>query len=124
MLEHGFFIGAGLIFWAQIIPSRPFEPRLDYPKRALYLAMTVLWGNVLDLSFMLVTQPSYTYYAAISRTPGMVSAVTDEHLAGGIMDISSTFILITLILVMLGLWLQADEKASNAMTEQLLQSRA
>lgn len=124
VLEHVFFLVTGLIFWAQIIPSRPFEPRLDYPKRAAYLGLTVLWGNVLDLSFMLVTTPTYAYYAALSRPAGMVSAVTDEHLAGGIMDVTSTFILITLIMVMVGLWLQADEKAADAMTKQLLQSRA
>jgi len=110
-LEHAMFLVVGLLFWAQIIPSRPLKPRMNYFKRAAFLGMVALEGNVFGFFFLFATTPIYTHYAQIARTPDMISAVADVHYAGAVMDGADTFILIVVIMALLGLWLQAEEES-------------
>lgn len=111
--EHMCFIFGGLVFWSQFIPSLPFKPRIGYLPQALYFFVVALWGNVLGWAFMFSTTPSYPYYARLPRTPDMLSAITDQHIAGGVMDAADTAIFITCIIVAFGLWLMAEERKSD-----------
>ena len=119
--EHVCFLFGGLVFWTQFIPSLPFKPRLGYLWQALYFFLAGLWGNVLGWAFMFSTTPSYPYYARLPRTPDMFSAIVDQHIAGGVMDIADTAIFITCIIVAFGLWLQAEERKSDFEAAQLPQ---
>lgn len=114
ILEHVLFLGTALLFWAQIIPSRPLQPRMNYFKRAAFLGLAALEGNVFGFFFLFATTPIYAHYAQIARTPGMISAVADVHYAGAVMDGADTFIIISVIMALLGLWLQAEEASVKA----------
>lgn len=111
--EHLCFIFGGLVFWSQMIPSLPFKPRIGPLAQALYFALAAMWSNVLGWAFMFSTTPSYPYYVRLPRTPDMISAITDQHIAGGVMDATDIVIFISCIIVALGLWLLAEERKSD-----------
>jgi len=129
IMEHLLFLGTALLFWAQVIPGHPQRHpanryqrvktetgRLSYPQQALYIAAAVLVLNVLGAIFVFSFVPIYQYYATLIRTPGMPSVVVDQHYAGAAMDIPGTFIFFGAMMIVLGLWLQEDEREGNAET--------
>ncbi len=111
--QHLCFIWAGLFFWSQVIPWRPGRPRLSYPRRAAYLILGGLASNLLDTVFMFSTGVIYPYYAALPREPGAITVLEDQHIAGAIMSVSGTVIITVMVMVMIGLWLQATERLSD-----------
>lgn len=121
--EHALFLLTALLFWGQILPSFPFKPRLGYAGQIIYLFAATLQGNLLDWFLMTATTPIYGYYAALPRTPDMVSAIVDEHIAAGIMMVTSIFAFVLLLMVTAGLWLIEEERRSEAATAQLLAQR-
>lgn len=114
--EHACFLFGGLVFWSQLIPSLPFKPKLKPLGQAVYFGLAAMWGNVLGWAFMFSTAPSYPYYAHLARASGMIPAIVDEHIAGGVMDIADTAIFISCIMIALGLWLREVERQSEAET--------
>lgn len=121
--EHICFLVVAVFFWSQFIPSLPFKPRLSYVAQAGYLALAAMWGNILGTAFIFSTTAIYPYYAALPRAAGVISAVVDEHIAGGVMDAADTTIFISLIIVTLALWLRDDEQRQAAMDAQIAASR-
>jgi putative membrane protein len=133
IMEHLLFLGTALLFWGQIISSDPQRRpatrrlsvkhesrRLSYPKQALYLAGAALILNVLGAIFVFSVGPIYQYYALLIRAPWMPSVVVDQHYAGAAMDIPGTFIFFGTMMIVLGLWLQEDEREGLAETEPQL----
>ena len=114
--QHLCFIWAGLFFWSQALPWRPGRPRLSYPRRAAYLILGGLASNILDTVFMFSTGVIYSYYAALPREAGAVSVLEDQHIAGAIMSVSGTIIITCMVMVMIGLWLQASERLDQSPT--------
>lgn len=116
VLEHLCFIVTALIFWAQVIPSRPSRTVLSYPRQAVYLGAAGIVSNVLGSVYIFSTSPLYTHYAALARPAGMMSALVDQHFGGAAMDIPSmlTFFLATIIVI--GLWLQEEERAPDELS--------
>ncbi len=117
--EHICFIFGGLVFWSQFIPSLPFKPRIGPLAQAAYFFLAAMWGNVLGWAFMFSTVPSYPYYASLRRTPDMISAIVDQHYAGGVMDVADTIVFISCIMIALGLWLLEVERKSEREADQL-----
>jgi cytochrome c oxidase assembly factor CtaG len=113
-LQHLCFIWGGLFFWSQVLPWRPGRPRLSYPRRAVYLVLGGLASNILDTVFMFSTGVIYPFYAALPREPGSITVLEDQHIAGAIMSVSGTIVISVMVMVMIGLWLQATERLSEA----------
>lgn len=111
--EHICFIFGGLVFWSQFIPSFPFKVNTNPLGQTLYFFLAALWGNILGWAFMFSTTPSYPHYTHIARTAGMISAITDQHLAGGVMDAADTALFVSCTIIALGLWLQEMERRTN-----------
>ena len=122
-LEHVCFLVTAVFFWSQAIPSLPFKPRLGHIGQTLYFGLAMMWGNVLGWAFVDATTPFYPYYAALPRAAGAISAVDDLHFAGGVMDVTDTFIFISVMIVALALWLADDERRQAAMDAQIAASR-
>ncbi len=116
-LEHFLFLITAVIFWAQIIPSPPFQPRLGYVKRSAFLIAAGIEMNVMAFVLATAPTPSYPYYAALPRTPGMISALADQHAAAGVMDVPSTILIVCAVMALLALWLIADERAAEAQAQ-------
>jgi putative membrane protein len=114
ILEHLLFLGTALLFWAQIIPSRPLRRGLSYLRQALYLGSAAVEMNLIAATFMYSTGPIYPYYAALARPAGTISVVVDQHFAGAVMDVPGTILLFVAICGLLALWLREDERAPAA----------
>ncbi len=99
-LEHLVFLGTAILFWMQAIPSPPFSLHRAFVERAAYLGSVVLLGNVLDVIFIAAPAPLYSYYAALPRQAGMISAMSDQSIAGGIMNGAETMVLVSAILLL------------------------
>jgi putative membrane protein len=86
-LEHLLFLGTALLFWVQVIPSPPWRPHLDDRARAFFVGSAGVVLHLCDFVFILAAVPLYPYYAAVPRTPGMPTALTDQAMAGGVMEL-------------------------------------
>lgn len=83
--EHVSFVLFGCLFWAQVIDSPPFHPRLRHFARAVYATAGSAAGWVLAIVLALAPTPLYSAYASLPSRPGAISALTDQQLAGGMM---------------------------------------
>ncbi len=107
--EHATLLVAGLLFWAQVIPSAPLATSLSYPLRGIFVGAIALLGNMLDTALMFSTRPLYAYYASHPLVSAALTPLEDQHIAGGVMEIFSATILFGAVMILLGLWLRADE---------------
>jgi putative membrane protein len=83
--EHFSFVLFGCLFWAQVIDSRPFHPRLGHFARAVFASAGSAAGWVLAIVLALAPTPLYSAYSSLPSRPGGISALTDQQLAGGMM---------------------------------------
>jgi cytochrome c oxidase assembly factor CtaG len=110
-VEHLLFLTTALLFWVQVIPSRPFTLRLGYVQRAFFVLLAAIEMNIMAFALAIPSTASYPYYAALPRTAGQISAITDQHAAAGVMDVPATVIFFAIIWALLALWLRDDERA-------------
>jgi cytochrome c oxidase assembly factor CtaG len=109
-LEHLSFMVLGVLFWMQIVHSPPLRPQLDQAQRVAYvlLAGTVAWGLAVVLAF--APAPLYAAYAHQASRPGGISALTDQHLAAGIMWGPGSVPYALVIFVTLYRWLDSPRR--------------
>jgi cytochrome c oxidase assembly factor CtaG len=110
-LEHTMFLGAALIFWAQVIPSFPLQPSLTFLRRAGYLFGAALVLHLLSVLIDIAVQPIYSFYGV---GPNVVA---NQAAGGAIMDVSGQVVFTTAILICLGLWLRDDERKEALQAE-------
>lgn len=112
-LERLFYLGAALLFWAQVVPSRPVRRRLTYPEQAVYIgaAGLVLHG----FAFLTATSaaPFYSFYLRHASGGAALSAVADQTSAGAMLDAGGCVILAFTVMALVGLWLGEDEPAGG-----------
>lgn len=114
VLQHGTFLATALLVWMQVIPSRPFKPRLSYVGQAIFMVGLGMFSNVVGCLFIFSTAAFYPYYADLPRAHGAMSALVDQHLAGAAMDVPGTVVLFGAVSLLLWLWLREDERAGRA----------
>jgi len=66
---------------------------------------------VLDVIFIAAPTPLYSYYTALPRSAAMISAMSDQSSAGGIMNGTETVVLVSAIFL---LWRSALRDTRNA----------
>ena len=111
--EHLMFLATALLFWAQVIPTRPSHTVMSSPKQMVYLGLAAVQSNVLGSVFMFSTGALYPYYAALPRSSSDLTLLQDQHFAAAAMDVPATIIFFLGIVALLGFWLQAEENASD-----------
>lgn len=107
-VEHLTFLATAFVFWAQIIPSFPLQPKLSHLWRAGYLFAGGISLHLLSVLIAMAAQPIYPFYGVGS------AALADQTAAGAIMDVAGQIVFTTTILVCLWLWLRDDERALAA----------
>jgi putative membrane protein len=105
-LEHGLFLATGLLYWSQLIDSPPFGSRLRSGQRALYATVGMAVGSVLGLALAFAPSPLYPDYANLVSRPGGISALADQHLAGGIMWVPGSISFTAAIVFFAYRWLE------------------
>lgn len=83
--EHASYLLLALLAWGQVIDSPPYRSALDPPRRAMFAVAVLLPGWVLALLLAFSRTPWYSGYADLAHRPGGISALTDQHLAAGVM---------------------------------------
>lgn len=109
--EHASFLLFGLIAWGQVIDSPPFHSRLDAPRRVAFSVGQMGVGWVLALLLAFASQPWYSFYADVRRRNGGISALTDQHLAAGVMWVPASLPWTLLIFILIYRWLADGQSA-------------
>ena len=103
-VEHGAFLATALLFWAQVIPSFPLQPRLSYLQRAAYIFVAGCVLHLQSIFISIAAQPIYPFYGTSS------AAIADQAAGGATMDVFGMVIFTIALLLCLGLWLRDDER--------------
>mgnify|MGYP001269079933 CR=1 FL=1 len=122
-LEHGLFLGLGIVFWAQVIDQPPFHARLGHFKRVVYVFTATIqaWALAALLSF--ATIPFYAYALLRSR-PGGISALTDQVFGGGIMWVPGSITYSIAFIACLSLWFREEDSKAAAFAQSRVEAVA
>lgn len=116
-LEHGLFLGLGILFWAQVIDQPPFHARLSQFKRALLVFGATIGSWALAGVLAYATAPFYAYAALTSR-PGGISALTDQQFGAGIMWVPGSITYSIVFIACLYLWFREEDARGRTFIPQ------
>ncbi len=92
-LQHGSFVGIGILVWWSALEPKRRRLRGDLWKIGHILAARLL-GMFLGMAFVIIRQPVYTdVYGAGERAFGL-SALDDQRLAGGMMVVLDVLVML------------------------------
>lgn len=121
-VEHATFLLFALFVWGQAIDSPPFHGRLGPPRRCGLVVATIVPQWVLALMLAFATRPWYAAYAHLSHRPGGISALTDQHLAGGVMWVPAALPWALVVFVIVFRWMAEPEGEQPAQTVRATRS--
>jgi putative membrane protein len=102
ILEHLTFIGGGLLFWWPVISatSRQSRWQLSPPGRLLYLFLGTFPQDGVALALQFSRVPFYEFYTHVPRIVTGLDAVTDQTVAGAILQLfgKSSFLVAGLVI--------------------------
>ena len=107
-VEHGLFLGLGILFWAQVIDQHPFHARLGQFKRVVYVFTATIQAWALAGLLAFATSPFYAYAQLPSR-PGGISALTDQQFGAGIMWVPGSITFSIVFLACMYLWFSEED---------------
>ena len=114
-LEHISFVAFGILLWAQVLVSPPLRVRLSAVHRVYYIVATTVVAWLLSLVLAFAPSPLYPAYADLAHRPGGISALTDQHIAAGVMLGPGSVAAMLFVFVGLFRWLgQEDEDVTGA----------
>src|ERR1700694_2973804 len=116
-LEHGLFLGLGILFWAQVVDQPPFHARLSSLSRAVYVFLGTIQAWALAGVLAFATEPYYAYGLLPSR-PGSISALTDQQFGAGIMWVPGSITFSIVFLACLYLWFRDEDARARAFAPQ------
>jgi putative membrane protein len=116
---HLHFVVAGSLFCWATIGLDPVPHRLGYGPRLLLVLMTVPFHAFLGLALLTMHDPiAATYYADQARTWG-ASALDDQRIGAAIMWIVGDVMSVTLSVVILQQWWQAEQRQTRRLDARL-----
>ena len=110
IVEHLFFVGAGLLSWYPVVDPAGQHARFHPLAKIAYLFAFVLPSGVLGAAFAFARQPIYATYASAPRLWGL-SPMDDQALAGGIMWIPGWAIYFVALSIVFALWMRREEQS-------------
>src|SRR6202023_1324583 len=116
-LEHGLFLGLGILFWAQVIDQHPFHARLSSLSRAVYVCLGTIqaWALAAVLAF---ATAAYYAYGLLPCRRGSISALTDQQFGAGIMWVPGSITFSIVFLACLYLWFREEDARGRAFSAQ------
>ena len=85
VLEHSTFLLFGILFWAQVIGTRPARAVMPYSWRIAYVGTTMVVNVALSIFLAFNQHPLYAPYASLIHRPGGISALADQQIGAGLM---------------------------------------
>lgn len=110
--EHGCFIVAGTFFWYPIVGPWPAAERCSRWALVPYLLIADAENSVLGAFMVFSGQLLYPFYAEMPRVAG-ITAVTDQIVAGGIMWVPASILLLVPAVAIVVRALQPTELARS-----------
>ena len=115
-LEHGLYLGAGLLFWWPALGQDPAPWRMSHPIRALYVFLQMPQNTFLAVALLSAGAPLYAHYATLAR-PWGPTPLADQQLAAGIMWFVGDLLFLAAILGLVAAWIRHEE-ASTARADR------
>lgn len=112
-LEHILFIGTAMLTWWPIFSTATVRPRLSEPWQMLYLFAQSLIPTVLGAMITFADFALYPFYAAAPRILGL-SPIDDQQIAGLLMWMGGTFIVLAVLTARFFTWMERDSDESLA----------
>jgi putative membrane protein len=122
LAEHVSYLVAGLLFWLQMISSRPFSQRVAPLRRAALLVGTVAAFTVLGMVLVFGSNVFYSGFPASAHH--VMSVLSDQQLGGAViwMGVLPPMMVVAVALMME--WLRNEESAElSAGLDRLLSPR-
>ena len=98
---------AGVLFWRPVFVAPAGRHRLNTPMTMLYLILGTLFHTVIAMVMLVREFPMYAVYELAPPSFGM-TAMTDQQLAGGIMELGGAAIIIGYLTVLFFRWAARD----------------
>jgi putative membrane protein len=122
-VEYLLYLGAGILFWLQVIGSRPWTPAAVPLRRATLLIGTVAADTILGMVLVFGSGVFYRVYSNPSHH--VMTVVDDQQLAGAILWMGILPPMIAAAVAVLMRWLNDEEsRALSAGIDRLLTPRS
>jgi putative membrane protein len=106
------YLGFGVLFWLQLIGSRPYAPRLAPLRRVTLLVGTAAIGA--GFAVVLVFGSEVLYPSYLSRQHRAVSLVADQQVGGAVLWVLPLVPYFVAMVALLVRWLSDEESADMA----------
>lgn len=113
--QHLVYISTAVVLWWPILSPLPEYPRLAYPLQMLYLFLQTVPGALIGSFITLANGVLYAVYASAPRV-SVLTAQTDQQLAGMIMWLATSLFYFVLLTVIFFVW-ASREQSSGLATE-------
>lgn len=121
-VQHVTYVGAGVLFWLQLIGSRPWSPALPPLRRAAIFVGTVGAGTVLGMVLVFGNGVLYPVYGG--ATHHVMTVLDDQQLSGAVLWMGMLPEMIFGAIAVLMHWLREEESAElSAGLDRLLTPR-
>jgi len=122
LAEHASYLVAGLLFWLQMISSRPFSQRVPPLRRIALLVGTVAVFTVLGM--VLVFGSNVMYFGFPASAHHVMSVLSDQQLAGAVLWMGCLPAMMLVAVALMMEWLRNEESAElSAGLDRLLTPR-
>jgi putative membrane protein len=122
-LEYVLYLGAGILFWLQLIGSRPWTPAAPPMRRVALLVGTVAADTILGMVLVFGSGVFYRYYGNSSHH--VMTLVDDQQLAGAVLWMGVLPPMISAAVAVLVRWLNDEESEDlSAGIDRLLTERS
>lgn len=112
-LEHGLYLGAGLLFWWPLVALDPAPRRMGHAARIAFVFMQMPQNSFLAMAILFAGSPLYAHYATLG-TPYGIAALADQRLAAGIMWFFGDVIFLIATLAVLAGWMRDETRTTGA----------
>jgi putative membrane protein len=122
LAEHASYLVAGLLFWLQMISSRPFSQRVPPLRRIALLVSTVAVFTVLGM--VLVFGSNVMYFGFPASAHHVMSVLSDQQLSGAVLWMGCLPPMMVAAVALMMEWLRDEESAElSAGLDRLLTPR-
>jgi putative membrane protein len=109
VLEHGLYLGAGLLFWHAVVAAEPARHRLGYAGRLLYLFLAAAASALLASTLLQSGRVLYPAYAG-------AGALQDQRAAAAVMWMVGGLVFLSAALLLAASWARHDRARTSLIT--------
>jgi putative membrane protein len=122
LAQHASYLAGGLLFWLQMISSRPFSQRVAPLRRVALLVGTVAAFTVLGM--VLVFGSNVMYFGFPASAHHVMSVLSDQQLSGAVLWMGCLPPMMVAAVALMMEWLRDEESADlSAGLDRLLTPR-